>query len=141
MSSLITAEKRKQLIEAAVAVKSKAYCPASHFPVGCAVLSRDGPIFIGCNVENASYPCGSCAEVGAVANAVSQGHHKLIAAAVAADVEDTVTPCGKCRQVLAEFMLPESPILLVNKRLRVEEMRLETLLPHSFKFELLPGNR
>ncbi|KAA0192248.1 Cytidine deaminase [Fasciolopsis buskii] len=141
MNHLKVEEQRQHLIEAAVAVKSKAYCPCSNFPVGCAVLSQDGSIFIGCNVENASYPCGSCAEAGAIAHAVSQGHRNLIAAAIATDTQEWVTPCGKCRQILSEFMPSNASVFMVNQKLEVKETQLGILLPLSFKLDMLPGQK
>ncbi|VDP77305.1 unnamed protein product [Echinostoma caproni] len=139
--SSITDEQRKMLIEEAIRVKSNAYCPASQFPVGCAVLSRDGSIFVGCNVENASFPCGSCAEVGAVTSAVTHGHKDLIAAAVATNINELVSPCGRCRQILAEFMGPDSPVFMVNKQLHVKETTMGNLLPYSFEMRMLPTQK
>lgn len=94
----------KSLIEKSAEVKGKAYCPYSKFPVGAAVLCQDGSIFTGCNVENAAYPLGVCAEKLAVSKAVSEGHREFTAIAVSSEMEDTfIAPCGECRQNLAEF--------------------------------------
>uniref|UniRef100_G1PFK9 Cytidine deaminase n=2 Tax=Myotis TaxID=9434 RepID=G1PFK9_MYOLU len=84
--------------------KKSAYCPYSHFPVGAALLTRDGKIFLGCNVENACYPLGICAERTAIQKAISEGYQDFRAIAVAADVQDDfISPCGACRQVMREF--------------------------------------
>ncbi|XP_070260345.1 cytidine deaminase [Myotis yumanensis] len=84
--------------------KKSAYCPYSHFPVGAALLTRDGKIFLGCNVENACYPLGICAERTAIQKAISEGYQDFRAIAVATDVQDDfVSPCGACRQVMREF--------------------------------------
>lgn len=84
--------------------KKSAYCPYSHFPVGAALLTRDGKIFLGCNVENACYPLGICAERTAIQKAISEGYKDFRAIAVATDVQDDfISPCGACRQVMREF--------------------------------------
>ncbi len=90
------------LREKAIAVRHHAYVPYSHFPVGAALLSRDGQIFIGCNVENASYPLSLCAERAAVASAVSSGSRLFDAIFIVGD-KSLAMPCGGCRQVLSEF--------------------------------------
>ncbi|XP_036205578.1 cytidine deaminase isoform X3 [Myotis myotis] len=83
--------------------KKSAYCPYSHFPVGAALLTRDGKIFLGCNIENACYPLGICAERTAIQKAISEGYHDFRAIAVATDVQDDfISPCGACRQVMRE---------------------------------------
>uniref|UniRef100_A0A0B6ZAD7 Cytidine deaminase n=1 Tax=Arion vulgaris TaxID=1028688 RepID=A0A0B6ZAD7_9EUPU len=84
--------------------KQFAYCPYSNFRVGAALLAKDGTIYTGCNVENASYPLCVCAERTAIQKAVSEGRKEFIAIAVASDVtDDFIAPCGACRQVLYEF--------------------------------------
>ncbi|XP_008050974.1 cytidine deaminase [Carlito syrichta] len=97
-------EQLQQLLLASREAKKAAYCPYSHFPVGAALLTRDGKIFSGCNVENASYPLGICAERTAIQKAVSEGSKDFLAIAVSSDVQDDfITPCGACRQVMREF--------------------------------------
>ncbi|XP_004679423.1 PREDICTED: cytidine deaminase [Condylura cristata] len=84
--------------------KKAAYCPYSHFPVGAALLTQDGKIFSGCNVENACYPLGICAERTAIQKAVSEGYKDFRAIAIASDMQDDfISPCGACRQVMREF--------------------------------------
>ncbi|XP_060058318.1 cytidine deaminase [Erinaceus europaeus] len=84
--------------------KKAAYCPYSRFPVGAALLTQDGRIFSGCNVENACYPLGICAERTAIQKAVSEGCKDFRAIAIASDLQDDfIAPCGACRQVMREF--------------------------------------
>ncbi|XP_072210575.1 cytidine deaminase isoform X1 [Excalfactoria chinensis] len=83
--------------------KDCAYCPYSRFPVGAALLTTSGEIFSGCNVENACYSLGICAERAAILKAISEGHTSFKAMAIASDMSDFITPCGACRQVMREF--------------------------------------
>ncbi|NXM71273.1 CDD deaminase, partial [Serilophus lunatus] len=84
--------------------KNCAYCPYSRFPVGAALLTTDGAIFSGCNVENACYNLGICAERNAIHKAISEGHSSFKAIAIASNMgDDFITPCGACRQVMREF--------------------------------------
>lgn len=83
--------------------KDCAYCPYSRFPVGAALLTVGGEIFSGCNVENACYSLGVCAERIAIQKAISEGHTRFRAMAIASDMSDFITPCGACRQVMREF--------------------------------------
>lgn len=93
------------LIKKSIATREYSYSPYSKFKVGAAILCVDGTIFTGCNVENASYPVGTCAERTAIVKAVSEGKRKFKALAVVADKEENafVTPCGFCRQAIVEF--------------------------------------
>ena len=122
----------RALVSAAVAARQRAYCPYSGFAVGAAVRSRDGQVFWGCNVENASYGLTNCAERVAVQNAVVAGATAMEAIAVAAPL--WATPCGACRQVLVEFG-PAMRLLLVDPQQPelVVELALADLLPGHFK--------
>lgn len=91
------------LLAHAWAARSFAYAPYSEFPVGAAVLTKSGKVFVGCNVENATYPLTICAERVAIANAVSAGHTDIVAIAVVTDEHPGAAPCGACRQVIYEF--------------------------------------
>ncbi|KAL2773269.1 cytidine deaminase [Daubentonia madagascariensis] len=94
----------KELLLSCQEAKKSAYCPYSRFPVGAALLTEDGKIFSGCNVENASYPLSICAERTAIQKAVSEGYKDFRAIAVTSDMEDDYSsPCGACRQVMREF--------------------------------------
>ena len=120
------------LLEAAWAARDQAHAPYSRFQVGAALLTASGQVVAGCNVENAAYPVGLCAERGAVSAAVAGGLRPggLVAAVVVTDAGRLTPPCGACRQVLLEFA-EDLPILLANRRTR-ELHHLAALLPHSF---------
>lgn len=137
----------EQMIEAALVARKKAYTPYSHYKVGAALLACDGTkkrIITGCNVENASYPTGSCAERTAVFKAVSDGYRSFTAIAIVAgsdgmtdeDIarsEKYVSPCGMCRQVLREFVNPaEFIVIMAKSRSDYRLATLEELLPHGF---------
>ena len=121
------------LVQAARAVRAHAYAPQSGYAVGAAVLTDDGRMFAGCNVENASYGLSVCAERVAVFSAIAAGARRLVAAAVC--TPDGGTPCGACRQVLLEFAKsPESFIVWVVSPDRViARYTLAELLPHGFR--------
>jgi cytidine deaminase len=123
------------LISAARSVQARAYAPYSHFRVGAALESSDGKVFLGCNVENASYGLTICAERSAVFAAVSAGATRFRRAVVVSDVGPPAAPCGACRQVLAEFGL-DLPIDGVGPKGTVR-WRLSDLLPAAFGPEQL----
>jgi cytidine deaminase len=126
---------RQKLIEAAQAARQRAYCPYSHYAVGAALLSADGVIFTGCNVENTSYGGTICAERTAVVKAVSEGVRQFVAVAVV--TENGVSPCGLCRQVLYEFG-PAMLVIMADAGGRiVHECVLTELLPLGFGPEQL----
>lgn len=118
----------RALKEAAVAVRENAYAPYSKFNVGAAILA-DGRIFVGCNVENASFPVGICAERSALSAAISAGCTSIQAVAIAAD--RMIPPCGMCRQALAEFNR-EVPVLMADGD-KEERTTLDQLLPDPFR--------
>ena len=123
------------LIYAARSVQARAYAPYSQFRVGAALESSDGTVFLGCNVENASYGLTICAERAAVFAAVSAGVTRFRRAVVVSDVDPPAAPCGACRQVLAEFGL-DLPIDGVGSKATVR-WRLSDLLPAAFGPEQL----
>jgi cytidine deaminase len=127
----MTEQQRADLIAAAIAARERAYAPYSTFQVGAAILTSEGEIFAGCNVENASYGLTICAERVAAANAVAAGRRRFAAIAVASPA--AATPCGACRQVLAEFE-PALPVLLIdaNRPTAIMETNLAALLPAAF---------
>ncbi len=122
-----------QLFNFASEAQNKAYAPYSHFKVGAAVESDNGQIFAGCNVENISYPCGTCAEAGAIAAMVCGGGTKIRRILVISDGATLITPCGACLQRILEFSLPETEILLADREGVKKTMSVNELLPNAFK--------
>ena len=121
------------LLERAHQVTQRAYVPYSHFPVGAALLTEDGSIFSGCNIENASYGLTVCAERVAIFQAVAAGHQVVRAIAVVAPRAHGVTPCGACRQVLYEFAPRDSPMVVILEGENGPDITdLPALLPRSF---------
>lgn len=129
----------KELCNAAIAAMAQAYAPYSGYTVGAALLTRDGRIYTGCNIENASYTPTVCAERTAVFKAVSEGEREFAMLAVAGGQAGTLDgafpPCGVCRQVLAEFCPPTFPVLVVTGADSYERYTLADLLPLAFSPE------
>ena len=123
------------LVSAARAAQQQAYAPYSGFRVGAALEADDGRVFVGCNVENASYGLTICAERAAVCAAVSAGVRRFRRAVVVTDVDPPAAPCGACRQVLAEFG-PDLPVVGVGPRGSVT-WTMDQLLPAAFGKEQL----
>ena len=119
------------LRERALAAMDRAYAPYSNFNVGAALLASDGSITDGCNVENAAYPAGICAERGAVATAVARGARQFEIVVIATDADRPTPPCGMCRQVLFEFS-PHLLVVSVTRNGREARWSLEELLPEAF---------
>lgn len=122
------------LIDEALAARANAYAPYSGFAVGAALLTEDGTIFRGCNVENASFPAGICAERSALISAVTAGQRAFQAIAVAVDGPRPSTPCGICRQVLAEFA-PQMRVIMATTGGARAISDLALLLPGAFNAE------
>lgn len=120
------------LIEAARVVRENAYVPYSGFAVGAALRSASGAVFVGCNVENAAYPEGTCAEAGAIAAMVAAGETELVEVVVIGDSDEPVSPCGGCRQKLAEFGAPDVPVTMFTVSGRQRVMTIADLLPGGF---------
>ena len=124
---------QRELIAAAVAAWGKAYAPYSRFQVGAAVRDETGRIHAGCNVENAAYPVGTCAEAGALAAMALAGGRRVVEAAVVGAGVGLVTPCGGCRQRLREFGGPEMTVHICDETGKLRRIfTLEELLPASF---------
>ncbi len=121
---------KKELIQKALEAQKKAYVPYSNFRVGAALLTEDGEIFTGCNIEIASYSPTICAERTAIFKAVSEGHKKIKAIAIVGD-SDFTYPCGVCRQVIREFG-KDATIIIANSEEEYKEYKIDDLLPHSF---------
>jgi cytidine deaminase len=125
----------KTLVNEAKEAKERAYVPYSKFQVGAALLTKDGDVFKGCNIENAAYSMTNCAERTALFKAYSEGFKQFTALAVVADTERPVPPCGACRQVMAELCPPDMKVILANMNGDYEETTVENLLPGAFKAE------
>lgn len=130
-SAVIDDELIKKLISASKEAAKNAYAPYSRYGVGAAVLTAEGKIYTGCNIENASYGLTICAERVAIFNAVSRGHRKIVAVAVYAD-GNMPYPCGACRQVISEFG-EEDTVVIVSNGKKTEKFSLGELLPKRFR--------
>ncbi|XP_071109249.1 cytidine deaminase-like [Haliotis cracherodii] len=122
----------QQLVKKSHEMKQMSYCPYSNFPVGAALLTADGTVFTGCNVENASYGLVICAERTAIVKAVSEGHRKFKAMALASDLKEiAIVPCGACRQFLVEFGV-DWDVIMTKPDMTYEVMKTKELLPLCF---------
>lgn len=137
---------KEKLIRAAIEARSMSYSPYSKYRVGAALLTEDGVIIKGCNIENASYGATNCAERTAIFKAVSEGYRKFVKIAIvggseAADATaDYAYPCGICRQVMREFCnKDEFEVIIAKSETEYETYLLEELLPKSFGPENLEG--
>lgn len=130
----ISNDVRDLLVQTARDAAAAAYCPYSRYPVGAAILTLDGQIYTGCNVENISYGLSMCAERAAVYKAVSGGCRAFAALAVVGGDRKPAAPCGACRQVLAELCPPSMPVFIARLRKggKVTVCTLGDLLPLSF---------
>jgi cytidine deaminase len=120
------------LMDAARAVRDNAYAPYSRFKVGAALRTVDGAVYTGCNVENAAYPEGTCAEAGAIAAMCAAGDRIIAEVAVIADCPVPVPPCGGCRQKIAEFAAPDVVVTLGTMDGATLRMTVAELLPGAF---------
>jgi len=120
------------LIKAAARVRENAHAPYSEFKVGAAIRAASGAVYVGCNVENAAYPEGTCAEAGAIAAMVAAGETEIAEVAIIADCPKPLTPCGGCRQRLSEFSGPEVVIVMSSLNGAEQRMRMAELLPGGF---------
>ena len=118
------------LIREAFAAQKFAYVPYSHFHVGAALRGKNGQVFRGCNIENASYTPTNCAERTAIFKAVSEGHRDFAAIAIIADTPGPCSPCGMCRQAISEFKIPK--IIMANLKGDVQVATLAEILPFAF---------
>jgi cytidine deaminase len=122
----------EDLFNAARHVQSRAYAPYSRFNVGAAILSDNQHVYTGCNVENAAYPVGACAEAGAISAMVAGGDKRIKAIVVIGDGSELVTPCGGCRQRIREFAAPDVEIHIAGPEGIRRTFTLDELLPSSF---------
>lgn len=120
------------LLAAARTAQARAHAPYSRFRVGAAVRDETGAVHAGCNVENAAYPVGTCAEAGAIAAMVAGGGRRIAAILVLGEGEALVTPCGACRQRIREFASPDTPVHVAGPEGVRRSFTLGALLPDSF---------
>lgn len=125
---------KKELVAKAIEARKLSYSPYSKFAVGAAVLTTDGRVFMGANVENSAYPLCMCGERNALYNAYMHGvkREEIAALALAADTDGPCTPCGACRQVMSELMLPNTPVYMANIKGALQETTVADLLPFAF---------
>ncbi len=123
-----------ELVKKAIEARENSYSPYSHFAVGAAVLTKDGRVYKGTNIENSSYPVSICAERSALYAAYGDGVKKeeIAALAVAADTKGPCSPCGACRQVISELLPPDAEVYLANLKGEVMRFSPEELLPMAF---------
>jgi cytidine deaminase len=121
-----------ELLAAARAVQANAHAPYSRFPVGAALRAGSGAVFTGCNVENAAYPQGTCAEAGAIAAMVAAGERAIDVILTVADGEMLATPCGGCRQKIREFATSATVIHVAGPAGVRATYTMDELLPDSF---------
>ncbi len=120
----------RYLFEIALKAKEMAYAPYSKFKVGAAVLTKDGTVYFGSNIENASYGASMCAERVAIYKAISEGKRDILKIAIASDNDDYTYPCGLCRQVMGEFM--QNSVVIIGNKTDIKEIPFKELMPHSF---------
>ncbi|MEG7333412.1 cytidine deaminase [Bacillus subtilis] len=132
---------RQELITEALKARDMAYVPYSKFQVGAALLTKDGKVYRGCNIENAAYSMCNCAERTALFKAVSEGDTEFQMLAVAADTPGPVSPCGACRQVISELCTKDVIVVMTNLQGQIKEMTVEKLLPGAFSSEDLHDER
>jgi cytidine deaminase len=130
---------RQTLVEHALQARKMAYVPYSKFPVGAALVSESGKVYLGCNIENAAFSLCNCAERTALFKAYSEGDQRYTAIAVVADTPQPVSPCGACRQVMAELCPPDMKVILANTKGDITETTVSALLPGAFGKEDLRG--
>lgn len=123
-----------ELVQKAKDARKLSYSPYSHFAVGAAVLTKDGQVFIGANIENSAYPLCMCAERNALYNAYMHGYKKedFVALALSADTDEPCSPCGACRQVISELFPKDGVIIMTNLKGAYQETNIEELLPFAF---------
>ena len=122
-----------KLLNLAKSAAQNAYAPYSNFHVGAAILSDSDKFYSGCNVENISFPVGTCAEAGAIAAMFNGGDKKIKEILIYAASESLITPCGACRQRIAEFSTPKTLVHLANDDGIKQTLSINDLLPYTFK--------
>ncbi|WP_145409764.1 cytidine deaminase [Paenibacillus xylanexedens] len=122
------------LMQEAIKARTKAYIPYSHFGVGAALLDQEGNVHHGCNIENAAYTPGNCAERTALFSAIAGGQQprSFKAIAIVGDMDDPIAPCGVCRQVMFELCEPDMKVILGNMKGDLRETTVAELIPYAF---------
>ena len=128
-----------ELIEQAKKARLAAHAPYSHFEVGAALLTTDGRVYTGCNIENSAYGLSMCAERVAIFKAVSEGAEGILKVAVVTDHENITPPCGCCRQMIWEFASEETDVIMANLDGDVRKFEIKELLPEAFDSRFLEG--
>ena len=126
----------QDMIDEAMAMQSHAHAPYSGFHVGACLRTESGALYAGCNVENAAYPQGQCAEASAIGVMVAAGERRIVEVVVLGEGEALCTPCGGCRQKLSEFAAADTPVHVCGPEGVRASFSLGELLPHGFG----PGN-
>ena len=127
------------LLREAKAVRDKAHAPYSGFKVGAAIRAASGAVYVGCNVENAAYPQGTCAEAGAIAAMIAGGDTEIAEITVVGDAPAPVSPCGGCRQKIAEFAPKGTLVTMANMQGAEQTLAIEDLLPLAFAKAQMEG--
>src|ERR1044072_8700465 len=135
----VTVMSDEELIERAKKARLAAHAPYSNFDVGAALLTTDGRVYTGCNIENSAYGLSMCAERVAIFKAVSEGARELLKVAVVTDHERLTPPCGCCRQMIWEFAAEETEVIMANLDGDVRKFEIKELLPEAFDSRFLEG--
>jgi cytidine deaminase len=126
---------QQMLLELATAAQQNAHAPYSNFLVGAAIIDENAKTHAGCNVENAAYPLGQCAEAGAISAMIASGSKLIKQILIASPNDDFCPPCGGCRQKIAEFANAHTEVHLATKNGQIKTVKFEELLPLAFGFE------
>lgn len=129
----------EELIKLAKEARASAHAPYSNFEVGAALVTTDGRVWKGCNIENSTYSLTVCAERVAIFKAVSEGSREIVKIAVVADTENLTPPCGCCRQMIWEFAAEETTVIMANLSGDVLKCEVKELLPKAFDASFLVG--
>lgn len=125
-------EIREKLLQKAIVARDNAYAPYSKFYVGASIFTENQNIFSSCNVENVSYPCGTCAEAGAIATMIAGGDKKIIEILITSSGKELVYPCGACLQRIGEFSTPDTLVHLADNQKICKTYKLKDLIPYQF---------
>ncbi|WP_018981638.1 cytidine deaminase [Salinimonas chungwhensis] len=129
----------QNLVDSARQAQQNSHSPYSNFKVGAAVLGANGKIYAGCNVENAAYPLGQCAEATAIGNMITSGTQSIKAVVIASPNDAACYPCGGCRQKIAEFASDDVPVYMSTRSGSLQKVSVGELLPFAFRDSSLAG--